>query len=437
MSSRELLVVQAESSGRQEYHIRLDGPAIRDALAARATAPGVPRNKRGAVEHYPLGEQREAPAGSSAPGVPPLQVFYMYLTQGCNLACQHCWVTPSYMTGGGTGGHVELSRLLEACRNARPLGLQAVKLTGGEPLLYPDFVALVYGLRELGLGVWMESNMTLLTPAKAVAIVDTMTFFSTSLDAATALDHDAFRGARGSFAATCEAVRLLAPHVHVQVIMSVHSGNVDQVEDLIRLAQGLGARSVKFNLIRSSGRADQMRRNGRTLDVQHLIAVGRLVQDVWEPKYGLRLQWDWPPAFVSLRNLTRGPMATCGIHNILGILGSGHYALCGIGQTIDELIFGTLEDNLEAIWTRHPMLHRLRVELPDQLEGVCGQCMLKRTCKAHCIAQNYHENHSLRQAHWFCQEAYEQGLFPASRLIPSDTGQAADAAARPGFLICA
>jgi uncharacterized Fe-S cluster-containing radical SAM superfamily protein len=55
--------------------------------------------------------------------VPPLGVFYVYMTEGCNLACQHCWVTPTLMRNQTTGGHVTAERLLRACRDARAVGL--------------------------------------------------------------------------------------------------------------------------------------------------------------------------------------------------------------------------------------------------------------------------------------------------------------------------
>jgi molybdenum cofactor biosynthesis enzyme MoaA len=119
------------------------------------------------------------------------------MTEGCNLACQHCWVTPALMGNRATGGHVSAERLLRACRDARAVGLGAVKLTGGEPLLHPEFGPLVYGMRALGLKVWMESNLTLLTRRRRSRSA-TMTFLSTSIDAATEAEHDAFRGSGAS-----------------------------------------------------------------------------------------------------------------------------------------------------------------------------------------------------------------------------------------------
>src|SRR5215471_13831294 len=63
--------------------------------------------------------------------VPPLRTFYLYLTAGCNLACRHCWISPRYQANGGTGGHLDLTLLERAIVEAKPLGLQSVKLTGG------------------------------------------------------------------------------------------------------------------------------------------------------------------------------------------------------------------------------------------------------------------------------------------------------------------
>jgi len=400
----------------------VDIGAIRAALAEpRSVREGSPTRDVGCgyEPSVPGAAEARSPGTASAlePGVPPLSTYYVYLTGGCNLACQHCWVTPSLMRNEGTGGHVPADRLLETFRSTLPLGLSSVKLTGGEPLLHPEFVQLARGIERLGLQLWMESNLTLLTPEKATAIRDCMSFFSTSLDAPTEAEHDSFRGIPGSFRATCEAVRLLAPYVHVQVIMSVHGGNADGIEDLLALARRLGARSVKFNLIHSMGRADRMRRSGRTLDVRELIRLGRLVENEWGPRHGIATHWSWPLAFQSLRDLLGAQRGTCGIHGILGILASGHYALCGVGRATPDLVYGSLDDDIVEIWNRHATLRRLRDELPEKLEGVCGSCLLKRSCKAHCVASNYHEGASLTRPFWFCDEAHREGLFPASRLV--------------------
>src|SRR5512137_898432 len=82
--------------------------------------------------------------------VPALRTLYLYLTAGCNLACRHCWISPSYEPGGGSGGHLDLGLLEQAIVEAKPLGLTSAKLTGGEPTLHPDFVGLCELLHRHG-----------------------------------------------------------------------------------------------------------------------------------------------------------------------------------------------------------------------------------------------------------------------------------------------
>jgi SynChlorMet cassette radical SAM/SPASM protein ScmF len=107
----------------------------------------------------------------------------------------------------------------------------------------------------------------------------------------------------------------------------------------------------------------------------------------------------------------------CGIHRILGVLADGSYALCGIGETVPELIFGHASgDPLDGVWNGHPVLREIREGMPKRLGGVCGECLMKGVCLGSCIAQNYYRDRSLWASNWFCEEARELGLFPATRL---------------------
>jgi radical SAM protein with 4Fe4S-binding SPASM domain len=109
--------------------------------------------------------------------------------------------------------------------------------------------------------------------------------------------------------------------------------------------------------------------------------------------------------------------SSCGIFGILGVLASGHYALCGIGEQVPDLIFGEVgKDLLEEVWRDNAILKSLREGLPGRLEGVCGRCLMKERCLGSCVAQNYYSKGSLWAPYWFCEQAEQAGLFPASRL---------------------
>jgi SynChlorMet cassette radical SAM/SPASM protein ScmF len=353
-------------------------------------------------------------------GVPPLNTYYVYLTGGCNLACRHCWISPSYQANGGTGGHLDYELFAHAIEEGLPLGLRSVKLTGGEPLLHPDFIRFIDLLREKKITVTIETNGTLMTSSIARHLKDKSTLYhiSISLDGASAEIHDPFRGVKGSFEKAVQGVRYLVEVGYKpQIIMSLHAGNVDQVEPLIHLAEELGAGSVKFNLIQPSGRGEVMTERGQTLDVARLVELGKKIEGQLQKETSLTLFYSWPMAFHGLHRFLVDNLGNCGIFNVLGILSTGEWAMCGIGVQIPELCYGIVkQDALATIWNSHPMLVKLRQDLPAKLEGICGECLFRDRCLGTCVANNYLLTNSLSGSNWFCQTAVDLRVFPATRL---------------------
>lgn len=358
------------------------------------------------------------------PGVPPLRTLYVYLTGGCNLACRHCWLTPTFHPDGGTGGHLPVELFERVLDEAIPLGLQSVKLTGGEPFLHPEILRLVDLLKNRKIGLTIETNGTLVTPELAQALRErsTLNFISVSIDGSRAEIHDPFRGVTGSFERAVDGVKaLVAAGYRPQVIMSLHAGNVNDIEPLVRMAESLGAGSVKFNLVQPCGRGEQLSDAGQALPIERLVELGRWVERDLQARCSIGLHYSWPMAFFSLKRLANDSLGVCGIHTILGILPAGQLAMCGIGEMIPELCYGQLGvDSLAEVWASHPMLVDLRKTVPGRLEGICARCLMRESCLGSCVAQNYHESRSLRAAYWFCERAEAAGVFPHSRLRPED-----------------
>jgi SynChlorMet cassette radical SAM/SPASM protein ScmF len=352
-------------------------------------------------------------------GLPPLTQYYFYLTAGCNLACQHCWISPAYQAKGGTGGHLDYELFKIALEEGIPLGLQSVKLTGGEPLLHPDFLRMVDLLKEKNLGLTIETNGTLLTPEIASHLRETSTLghISVSIDGASSKSHDSFRGVPGSFEKAMAGVRMLSDvGFRPQIIMSLHPGNTDDIEELVILAQGWGAGSVKFNLIQPTGRGEIMAERGQVLDITHLVNLGTWVEHDLQKRVSIDLFYSWPMIFHSLQRLLKHGSDSCGIFNILGILANGSLAMCGIGMEIPELTYGMLgRDRVLVVWRDNTILNQIRKELPVRLEDPCGKCLFKWQCLGSCVAENYHQARRLTAAYWFCQQAQEMGVLPVQR----------------------
>jgi len=268
--------------------------------------------------------------------VPVLERLYFYLTEGCNLACRHCWLAPRFDRDGTRYPTLPVELFESAIREANPLGLKAVKLTGGEPLLHPQFVRLLEIVRREELDLTIETNGLLCTPAIAAEIAKSPNrFVSVSIDGADAATHDGVRGVPGSFDGAQQAVRnLVAAGIQPQVIMSVMRCNADQIEAVVRLAESLGAASLKFNIVQPTGRGEAFRDGDTGLEVPELIRLGRRVDRELSGETPLRLIFDYPLAFRPLRRIADGEGGTCGILAILGVLAGGHYALCGIALAV-------------------------------------------------------------------------------------------------------
>jgi SynChlorMet cassette radical SAM/SPASM protein ScmF len=364
--------------------------------------------------------------GQSARMEYPLNQLYFYLTTGCNLRCRHCWIAPRYQAADASDAKAKYAALdvglfRSIVGQARPLGLSGVKLTGGEPLLHPQIEEILAFVRAEELSLTVETNGVLCTPALAERIAACKAaFVSVSLDGADAATHEWMRGVEGCFEAALRGIRnLVGAGLKPQVIMSVMRGNVQQMEAVMRLAEALGAGSVKYNVVQPTGRGEQMRDAGETLRIEELLDLGRWVEGPLAASTSLRLVYSHPPAFRPLSRMygaNGDGCGVCGILGILGVLADGSYALCGIGATVPELVFGHAgEDRLAEVWRNAPVLEELRQGLPERLSGICSDCLLKGVCLGSCIAQNYYSSGDLWAPFWYCQQAQEERLFPETR----------------------
>ncbi len=342
--------------------------------------------------------------------------IYFYLTEGCNLKCRHCWLDPA----DARGATLSVDHFEKAILEGKRLGLTGVKLTGGEPLMHPSILRLLEIVRREELDLTIETNGTLCTPSLAKEIARSpRVAVSVSLDSTDAATHDWIRGMPGAFLRALAAIcNLAAAGIAPQIIMTLMEANQGDVDAMVRLAENAGAESVKFNIVQPSGRAALANQGARSPAIRNLINLGRYVDTQLAPRARVRLFFDLPPAFRPLSRIAdEDGCGVCGILGILGVLPDGHYALCGIGRHVPELVFGSVEnDSLEKIWHENPFLQALRKGLPERLEGVCGRCLMKAQCLGSCIAQNYLRSRSPWAPHWLCQEAANSGLFPKSRL---------------------
>jgi len=351
-----------------------------------------------------------------------LNQIYFYLTEGCNLACRHCWIAPKFQTGGHSYPVLSVDLFKSIVEQGKTLGLSGVKLTGGEPLMHPEIGDILKYLKTEDLRLIMETNGVLCTAEIAKQIAKCKhPFVSVSIDGADAKTHEWVRGVPGCFQAALSGVRhLVDAGIRPQIIMSIMRRNKEQIESMVRLAESLGAGSIKFNLIQPVARGKAMHEDGNTLTIEELVDLGGWVENTLSDTTDLSLFYDHPLAFRPLGRMfgeNGDGCSSCGILGILGVLADGSYALCGIGEHVPELVFGhAADDRLEDVWKNADVLNELREGLAERLEGICGNCLMKKICLGSCIAQNFYRSKHLWTPFWYCEEARNAGVFPETRL---------------------
>lgn len=174
-----------------------------------------------------------------APPLARLALATLYLTERCNSRCVSC----DYWRHGRRDIALEtVQRLLPGLRE---LGAQTVLVSGGEPLLHPQWAEIAALLRGQGHRLWLlTAGLALAKHAAEVArLFEQVTV---SLDGSTAASYAAIRGL-DAFEAVCAGIRAAASEgLSVGLRVTVQRGNVGELPDLVALAHKLGVSGISF-----------------------------------------------------------------------------------------------------------------------------------------------------------------------------------------------
>ena len=187
-----------------------------------------------------------------------LTYIFFELTQRCNLTCRHCGSDCSKDPALPELPFQDVIDVLEGIRRKHDPSRITVALTGGEPLLYPDFFKLGRAISDLGFPWGMVTNGWAWTPEKvAAARRARMCTITVSLDGPREI-HDWLRGRAGSFDRAVETLRLLAAEPWIQkldVVTCVHRRNLDQLDETRAILADLGLKHWRLFTISPIGRA--------------------------------------------------------------------------------------------------------------------------------------------------------------------------------------
>jgi SynChlorMet cassette radical SAM/SPASM protein ScmF len=355
----------------------------------------------------------------------PLRSIYFYPTESCNLRCIHCWIQPSYAPDELSyrklnRENVSVEIMEKVVQDALPLGLNHIKVTGGEPFLAPNLFEYldVFSRNKLSLGI--ETNATLLTEEIVRRLKGChLKHISVSLDGSNAVVHERVRGVKGCFEKAVTGIQYLIEHaIYPQVIFCLQKTNAHDLENTIELADRLGVRSFEINPLSFVHKAWKPA-ICEGLATEEILELEKKVESEYTARFPhIHIDLYLPPALKGMKELSKHRLYTCKILNICGILSNGDVSICGIGRGNDALTVGNVKDkSIAQIWRQGALFKEIREKIPFEMEGICGKCLFKFHCLGFCRADVLAANRPLTDPYSLCGEVFRKGLFPKSRIL--------------------
>lgn len=217
----------------------------------------------------------------------------MELTLRCNLRCVHC-----YCEGSRDEGQLGTDELKSVIGKVADAGCLWLLLTGGEPLLRPDFPEIYLYVKERGIIPTLFTNATLVDAGMAKLLADWPPFWiEVTLYGATRETYERVTGVKGSYDKCMRGIELLLKHeLNLKLKTMVLKENVHELEQMYGLAGGLGLEfrhDALLNPTLSGGRDPAAHR----VDIETVIELDRRYNaevDTWRDF--IRESRDLPPA---------------------------------------------------------------------------------------------------------------------------------------------
>lgn len=297
------------------------------------------------------------------------------LTRRCTLSCVHCRVP-----AGAKEYKDELSfnEWLKVLDNISSFSRPTIILSGGEALLRKDvFDIISYGNKK-GLCVVLATCGVVLTDEKTKKLKDSgIKRVSVSIDGMDATTHDFIRREKGVFDKAISAIKTLKTHgIEFQINTTVTRNNLDQLEDIIKLAKEHGAVSFHPFFLVPTGRARHLKdqeispqQYEKTLNFLYKLSKDSSIsiKPTCAPHYFRQAQ-------------TGGCL---GGKSFAFISSSGKVQICGFL----EVECGDIrERDFSDIWRESAVFNHLRDYA--KYKGKCAECEYLQTCGG-CRARAY------------------------------------------------
>ena len=289
------------------------------------------------------------------------------LTHRCPLHCVYC---SNPLELQSRAGELPTEIWCRVFKDAAETGVLQIDFTGGEPLARPDIVDLVRAARSAGLYVNLITSGLPLDETRLAALVE------------AGLDHMqlSFQGAREETAneisgakSHTQKLRVLdwLRHRRLAVTLNfvIHRRNIDQLEEMLALAESSSATRIEFANVQYYGWAFANRENllPTREQLDHSVEFLKRAQHRLQGK--MRIEFVVPDYYAKYPKPCMGGWG----RKLMLITPTGDVLPCHAAQVIAGLSFENVKDHgLREIWEQSAAFQKFRGE--DWMQQPCKTC---------------------------------------------------------------
>ncbi len=292
------------------------------------------------------------------------------LSYQCPLHCPYC-SNPLDIGGEAYRDELETEHWLRAFAEARALGVLQLALTGGEPMLRRDLDELVAAGREAGLYSTLVTAGTLLTRERAARLKEAgLDHVQVSIQSPDPAENDRIAGVR-SFEKKLAAARALGFPLTINCVL--HRQNLDRIEEILELAEELGAQRLELANTQYYGWA--VVNQQALMPTREQLERGEEAVQRFRARVGPRITvlWVLPDFYEDLPKPCMGGWG----RGVIVVAPDGEALPCQAAATIPGLALPNVRDrSLDWIWNASDAFTRFRGT--DWMQEPCRSCPLGR-----------------------------------------------------------
>lgn len=348
----------------------------------------------------------------------PLSVAFE-LTPVCNMACRMCYVRMDRKTQESIAPLHTCKEWLDLALEAREHGLLYILLTGGEPLVHPEFREIVSGLHRMGFIVSVNSNGTLIDENTIEWLKQTPpSRFNITLYGASDQTYERLCGKKDGFTRVTKGIHLLQDAgIAVKINVSLTPYNAGDLEGIFSYCNENGLLIQATSYMFPPLRRDQssVGQNER-FTPEEAAYYSAKIESLLNGKEAFLKRVEEKDLIVLSSDLDESCTPDCdgegeGLHCRAGkctawVTWNGKMNLCGMIPPNDDTP-NAFETGYMNAW-KQVTEKTAAIRLP----AACRECSLKNECKA-CAAMVFTESGSFtkvpeyrcRMAHAYAGEA--------------------------------